>query len=96
MFYGLDWIATVPPTVRLATDAFGERDAPIVFGWIGAGHQFGAAVAASGAGVLRTVFDGYAEAFLLAGVACVLTAIMVLWIGRAAGGPRPAVAEAAE
>jgi predicted MFS family arabinose efflux permease len=46
VFYGLDWIATVPPTVRLATEAFGERDGPIVFGWIAAGHQVGAATAA--------------------------------------------------
>ncbi|MDF2900815.1 MAG: transporter, partial [Phenylobacterium sp.] len=53
VFYGLDWIATVPPTVRLATEAFGDRDGPIVFGWIAAGHQAGAATAAVMAGVLR-------------------------------------------
>ncbi len=53
VFYGLDWIATVPPTVRLANEAFGERDAPIVFGWIAAGHQLGAATAAFGAGLVR-------------------------------------------
>ena len=46
VFYGLDWIATVPPTLRLATEAFGDRDAPVVFGWIAAGHQMGAASAA--------------------------------------------------
>jgi len=49
VFYGLDWIATVPPTVRLATNTFGQRDAPIVFGWIFAAHQVGAGVAALGA-----------------------------------------------
>lgn len=82
VFYGLDWIATVPPTVRLTTDAFGKRDAPIVFGWITAGHQVGAGVAASGAGFLRTEFGAYTEAFLIAGLACAITAILVLMIGR--------------
>ena len=50
LFYGLDWIATVPPTVRLATDVYGRESAPIVFGWVVAGHQLGAAFAALGAG----------------------------------------------
>lgn len=52
VFYGLDWIATVPPTVKLANVSFGERDASIVFGWIMVGHQFGAAMAAFGAGAI--------------------------------------------
>ncbi|MGH1558608.1 MFS transporter [Caulobacter segnis] len=52
VFYGLDWIATVPPTrCASATEAFGDRDGPIVFGWIAAGHQLGAATAAIGAGM---------------------------------------------
>ena len=50
VFYGLDWIATVPPTVRLAADAFGKDDAPIVFGWVMAAHQVGAGLAALGVG----------------------------------------------
>jgi MFS family permease len=87
VFYGLDWIATVPPTVRLTTDAFGKRDAPIVFGWITAGHQLGGGVAASGAGLLRTEFGSYMEAFLIAGLACAITAIMVLMIGRGKASP---------
>ena len=53
VFYGLDWIATVPPTVKLANRSFGERDAPIVFGWIVVGHQLGAAAAAVGAGLFE-------------------------------------------
>jgi predicted MFS family arabinose efflux permease len=81
VFYGLDWLATVPPTLRLATDAFGKADAPIVFGWILTGHQIGAAVAAFGAGLLRTSLETYLQAFIVAGVACMLTAVMVLWIG---------------
>jgi sugar phosphate permease len=82
VFYGLDWLATVPPTLRLATDAFGRTDAPIVFGWILTGHQLGAAVAAFGAGALRTSFDTYLQAFIIAGIACVATAGLVLLIGR--------------
>lgn len=85
VFYGLDWLATVPPTLRLTTDIFGKAEAPIVFGWILTGHQIGAAVAAFGAGYLRSSLETYLEAFVLAGIACVLTAAMVLWIGRAGG-----------
>src|SRR4029077_4305542 len=51
MFYGLDWIATVPPTVRLTAQRFGPERANLVFGWIFAGHQLGAASAAFGAGL---------------------------------------------
>ncbi|WP_395674230.1 MFS transporter [Inquilinus sp.] len=86
VFYGLDWIATVPPTLKLTNDAFGKDDAPVVFGWIAASHQVGAATAAFGAGVVRTAMDGYLLAFLVAGVICVATAFMVLAIGR---GSRP-------
>jgi len=82
MFYGLDWIATVPPTVRLTTAQFGAERGPIVYGWIGAGHQMGAAVAAFGAGVLRVQTNHYVEAFVLAGMACLASAIMALWIRR--------------
>ena len=86
MFYGLDWIATVPPTVRLTTAQFGTERGPIVYGWIGAGHQMGAAVAAFGAGVLRVQTNHYVEAFVLAGMACLVSAVMALWIRR---GPAP-------
>ena len=55
MFYGLDWIATVPPTVRLTAQRFGPERANLVFGWIFAGHQLGAGAAAFGAGLSRTV-----------------------------------------
>jgi MFS family permease len=82
VFYGLDWIATVPPTVRLATEAFGDRDGPIVFGWIGAGHQLGAATAAIGAGVIREQQGQYMEAFIIAGVAGLLAAGASLMVRR--------------
>jgi predicted MFS family arabinose efflux permease len=80
VFYGLDWIATVPPTVRLTTEAFGEQDAPIVFGWIAAGHQMGAASAAFFAGLMRTMEGRYLEAFLIAGATGILAAILALLI----------------
>ena len=82
VFYGLDWIATVPPTVRLTNQVFGSTDAPVVFGWVVAGHQLGAAVAAYGAGVLRETFGNYTMAYLSAGGMCVVAALMVMTIGR--------------
>lgn len=54
VFYGLDWIATVPPTLRLTTDRFGRLRAPLMFGWIFTGHQLGASLIAYIAGVIRT------------------------------------------
>jgi sugar phosphate permease len=82
VFYGLDWIATVPPTVKLATDAFGREDAPIVFGWVMAAHQVGAGVAALGAGVIRTQLGAYQIAFMTSGGMCLVAATMALAIGR--------------
>lgn len=80
VFYGLDWIATVPPTVRLATEAFGERDGPVVFGWIAAGHQLGAASAAFFAGWMRVQQGDYMQAFVIAGVTGVVAAGISLLI----------------
>jgi predicted MFS family arabinose efflux permease len=77
VFYGLDWIATVPPTVKLANMSFGERDAPIIFGWVMVGHQLGAATAAFGAGVIREETGTYLPAFLIAGVFAVLASILI-------------------
>jgi MFS family permease len=82
VFYGLDWIATVPPTVKLAGKEFGREQAPLVFGWVFAGHQLGAAVAAFGAGVTRDALLSYLPAFYAAGGACLLAAAAVLLIGR--------------
>ena len=91
LFYGLDWIATVPPTLRLATDLFGRRDAAIVFGWIFTGHQLGAGVAAYGGGLMRTVFGAYTGAFLVAGATCLLSAVVVLMIRHRRGDAAIAV-----
>ena len=82
VFYGLDWIATVPPTVRLTAQIFGVARGPIMFGWIAAAHQLGAAMTAFGAGALRTELGTYLEAFMLAGFLCLGAALMVLFIGR--------------
>lgn len=57
IFYGLDWVATVPPTVKLAAENFGREKAGLVFGWVFAGHQFGAATAAFGAGWIKSDYD---------------------------------------
>lgn len=84
LFYGLDWIATVPPTVRLAAMHFGDRDAPIVFGWVATGHQAGAATAALGAGLLRDATGSYTIAFVVAGLIGVLAAFGALAIAREA------------
>jgi MFS family permease len=84
VFYGLDWIATVPPTVKLATEAFGDRDGPIVFGWIAAGHQLGAATAAAGAGLLRAAEGRYLEAFVIAGLTALAAAAASMLIRRPA------------
>jgi sugar phosphate permease len=82
VFYGLDWIATVPPTVRLTGEIFGRERASIVFGWIVAAHQVGAAGAAYGAGAVRTTLGSYAWAFTGAGLLCVIAAFGVLSIGK--------------
>src|SRR3954464_10796045 len=81
IFYGLDWVATVPPTVALCREWFGE-DAPIVFGWVFASHQVGAALAATGAGAIRDAQGSYNLAWYLAGGLCAAAALMSASIGR--------------
>jgi predicted MFS family arabinose efflux permease len=81
VFYGLDWIATVPPTVRLAELSFGKNNAALMFGWIAAVHQIGGAFAAWGAGVIRTETTSYMGAFISAGLLCLIAAAMVIFIG---------------
>jgi predicted MFS family arabinose efflux permease len=80
VFYGLDWVATVPPTAALATEIFGPESGSIVYGWIFASHQFGAAFAAYGAGAIRTWMGDYLLAFVLAGILCLVAAVSVLSI----------------
>ncbi len=85
VFYGLDWIATVPPTLKLASDAFGRARAPLMFGWILAGHQLGAGAVAFAAGVVRTSTGRYDAAFYASGLLCMVAATMVLFVGRRSG-----------
>jgi len=92
MFYGLDWIATVPPTVRLTAQRFGPERANMVFGWIFAGHQLGAGTAAFGAGLSRTLLASYLPAFFVAGALCIVAALLMVTVSRPA--PKPAVAPA--
>jgi predicted MFS family arabinose efflux permease len=89
VFYGLDWIATVPPTVKLTTAAFGRENTGVVYGWIGASHQIGASLAAFGAGALRAELGDYRLAFLVAGGMCLLAGASFLTIGRRALGAAP-------
>lgn len=89
LFYGLDWIATVPPTVRLTAQNFGAERANLVFGWVFCGHQLGAATAAFAAGLSRTVWMSYLPAFFAAGALCLIAASIALLIARP---PKPAAA----
>jgi sugar phosphate permease len=82
VFYGLDWVATVPPTVAITADTFGRERVGIVFGWIFASHQIGAAFAAWAAGASRQWLGTYDYAFLSAGALCILAAGLSLRIGK--------------
>ena len=82
VFYGLDWIATVPPTVRLTSEAFGRENTGVVYGWISASHQLGASSAAFGAGAIRTLLGDYQVAFWAAGLLCIAAGMSFLTIGR--------------
>lgn len=82
MFYGLDWLATVPPTVKLVAQEFGKERAGLIFGWVFASHQLGAAVAAYGAGLTRTLLLTYNPALFAAGAACLLAAMLAIAIRR--------------
>ena len=93
VFYGLDWIATVPPTIKLAGQEFGREQAPLVFGWVFTAHQLGAATAALGAGVTRDALGSYLPAFATAGMMCLVAALAALAFRRRRGaGPAAAIA----
>ena len=82
VFYGLDWIATIPPTVKLTAQGFGRERANLVFGWIFAGHQLGAATVAFAAGVSRTTLESYLPAFFAAGALCLVASAAALTLRR--------------
>ncbi len=89
IFYGLDWVATVPPTVALCREIFGEAG-PVVFGWVFASHQIGAAIAATAAGLARDHFGNYALTFTVAGGLSIGAALLSLLIKRSPALPRGA------
>ncbi|HEY1302207.1 MAG TPA: MFS transporter [Vicinamibacterales bacterium] len=95
VFYGLDWIATVPPTVRLTSEAFGRENTGVIYGWIGASHQLGASVAAFGAGAIRTMLGDYQLAFWGAGLLCVAAGMSFLALGRSLRSQSTSLAAAA-
>ena len=82
VFYGLDWIATVPPTLKLIQENFGMADSPIIFGWVAAGHQMGAASAAAFAGWMHNWQGNYVDAFVIAGFTGLVAAVLSLLISR--------------
>jgi sugar phosphate permease len=92
IFYGLDWIASVPPTVRLLTRTVGPERIGIMVAWITVIHQVGGAAAAYLGGVLRIGFGTYLEAFMLSGLLCIAAALMVLLIGADRARQEPAAA----
>lgn len=93
VFYGLDWVATVPPTIALCREHYGE-DSAIVFGWVLASHQVGAAVVAFAGGLARDVFGTYDVVWYASGALCAAAALMALVIRRRGAGARAGVAVA--
>lgn len=87
VFYGLDWIAVMPPIFALVNEVFGRKSAPVIMSWIFATHQIGGALAAVGAGAVRTYTGSYLVAFMASGVACLAASMLVLRIARS----RPAI-----
>jgi len=81
VIYGLDWVATVPPTAALCRELFGA-DGPVVYGWVFASHQLGAAAAAVLAGVLRDAAGEYTWAWFGAAGLCVVAAIVSFGVSR--------------
>jgi predicted MFS family arabinose efflux permease len=82
IFYGLDWVATVPPTIMLCRTILGPERATVVYGWVFAAHQIGGSIAAFGAAVLRVQFGDYAVAFYISGLMCLITSYYVLQIAK--------------
>lgn len=82
IFYGLDWVATVPPTILLCRSVLGPERSTVVYGWVFAAHQIGGSIAALGAGIARVKFGDYAIAFYASGLACIAVSFLVLRIKK--------------
>lgn len=82
IFYGLDWVATVPPTIMLCRTILGPERGTVIYGWVFAAHQIGGSIAAFGAAVLRVKLGDYALSFYLSGALCLITSYFVLQIAK--------------
>ena len=82
IFYGLDWVATVPPTIMLCRTILGPDRGTVIYGWVFAAHQIGGSIAAFGAAVLRVKLGDYAAAFYVSGALCLITSYFVLQIAK--------------
>ena len=82
IFYGLDWVATVPPTLMLSRIVLGPQRATVVYGWVFVGHQVGASVAAIGAAMIRDHLGNYAAAFYISAAMCLVAAVLVLQMAK--------------
>jgi MFS family permease len=82
IFYGLDWVATVPPTLMLCRMVMGNQRSAVVYGWVFVGHQIGASIAALGAAVLRVKLGDYAVAFYISATMCLVASLAVLHIAK--------------
>jgi predicted MFS family arabinose efflux permease len=87
VFYGLDWVATVPPTMALCREHFGENGA-IVFGWVLASHQLGASIVAFLTGLVRDTTGSYDIAWTASGALCAMAALMALVIRKRPQAPQ--------
>jgi MFS family permease len=94
VFFGLDWIATVPPTVRLTGNAFGVQRAGMMFGWLMAMHQIGSAAVAWGAGLMHDHLGSYGSSFVISGLLCFVASAAVLLVGRRPASHQPVLAAA--
>ncbi len=91
VIFGLDYISTVPPTIAIAADTFGRRNAGIIYGWAFCAHSLGAALSAYLGGVTRDMLGNYGPAFVAAGILGICAAVLVMRITRHAP-PKPLVA----
>lgn len=82
IFYGLDWVATVPPTIMLCRTILGPERGTVIYGWVFAAHQIGGSIAALGAAVLRVKLGDYALSFYISGALCLITSYFVLQIAK--------------
>ena len=82
IFYGLDWVATVPPTIALCRTVLGPKYGTVIYGWVFTGHQIGASVAALGAAILRVKLGDYSLSFYIGGLMSLIAAVAVVFIAR--------------